>query len=173
MRLFVAILPSDELKTALTDARRAMRERGVRGRFSPEENLHLTLAFLGEYPSAGRVLDALQTMRFAPFSLRLRGLGRFDDLWWAGVEDSAPLNKLAKDVRDTLERNGVPFDPQAFSPHITLLRRAEGDLPDIPVSPAGMRVRRVTLLRSDPGPTGMRYTALGSVSARSTGEEQP
>lgn len=173
MRLFVAILLSDELKAALTDARRALRERGVRGRFSPEENLHLTLAFLGEYPSAGRVLDALQTMRFAPFSLRLRGLGRFDDLWWAGVEDSAPLNKLAKDVRDTLERNGIPFDPKDFSPHITLLRKAAGDPPEIPVAPAEMSVRRVTLLRSDPGPTGMRYTALGSVPAALPGEGRP
>ena len=55
MRLFIAVNLSPEMKNALTDAQRMMYDRGVRGRFTPEENLHLTLAFIGEYPSADAV----------------------------------------------------------------------------------------------------------------------
>ena len=43
MRLFVAILLSDEMKAALIEAQNAMYDRGLRGNYSQEENLHLTL----------------------------------------------------------------------------------------------------------------------------------
>ena len=88
MRLFIAINLSDELKTALINAQNAMYDRGVRGSYSPEENLHLTLAFIGEYPNAEPVLDALSSVSFRPFELSLEGMGRFGDLWWAGIQDA-------------------------------------------------------------------------------------
>ena len=81
MRLFISINLSPEMKDALRDAQRAMYDRGVRGNFTSEENLHLTLAFIGEFPNAEAVMDALSGVTFTPFELALDGIGRFGDLW--------------------------------------------------------------------------------------------
>lgn len=165
MRLFVAICLSDGMKDALLDAQNALYDRGVRGRFTPEENMHLTLAFIGDYPEAGPVLEALSGLAFSPFELTLEGLGCFGDLWWAGLKDSAALEALARKVRRTLAEQGIPFDRKRFSPHVTLLRRASGKLPGTALRPASMRVEAFSLMRSDRGKNGMIYTELGAVEA--------
>ena len=167
MRLFIAINLSDELKTALINAQNAMYDRGVRGSYSPEENLHLTLAFIGEYPDAEAVMDALTAVTFAPFTLSLDGIGRFGDLWWAGVKDSASLTAAARRVRRALAENGIPFDRKRFLPHITLIRRATREAAGIRVAPVSMTVNTISLMRSDRGRNGMIYTELGSVEASS------
>ena len=41
MRLFIAILLSNEMKEALIETQNAMYDRGLRGNYSLEENLHL------------------------------------------------------------------------------------------------------------------------------------
>ncbi len=165
MRLFVAIQLSREMKTALIDAQNAMFDRGLRGNFSPEENLHLTLAFIGDYPEAQPVLDALSAVHFAPFDLKLGGIGCFGDLWWAGLEESAPLAAVAGRVRRALAENDIPFDRKRFSPHVTLVRRASKPAAGIRIAAAGMTVRAVSLMRSDRGKHGMIYTELGRVEA--------
>lgn len=171
MRLFIALALPPELKSALTDAQRAMAAQGVKGNYSPEENLHLTLAFIGEVPDAQAAAEALEAVSFAPFPLTLRGLGRFDDSFWAGVEPSPALDALARRVRRALAKRGVPFDRKRFAPHITLLRRASKDPAGIAVAPARMRVETVSLFRSDRGKTGMRYTELLRVPADRTEED--
>ena len=170
MRLFIAILLSNEMKTALIEAQNAMYDRGLRGNFSPEENLHLTLAFLGEYPEAEPVLEALSTVRFKPFALRLEGIGRFGDLWWAGLQESAALNAVARRVRRALAEKDIPFDRKRFSPHITLVRKASRDAAGIGVEPASMTVEAISLMRSDRGKRGMIYTELGRMEAEASGE---
>lgn len=165
MRLFLAINLSEPMKAALVDAQNEMYDRGIRGNYAPEENLHLTLAFIGEYPDAGPVLEALSAVSFSPFELRLEGMGCFGDLWWAGMRASAPLNALARRIRHALAENGIPFDRKRFSPHITLLRKARGAMPGIPVGSASMTVKAVSLMRSDRGKTGMLYTELGKLAA--------
>ena len=170
MRLFIAIGLSDKIKDALIDVQNQMYDRGVRGSFSPEENLHVTLAFIGEYPDAGHVLDALSELSFTPFDLTLQGIGSYGDLWWAGVRDAAPLTAVARRIRRALAENGVPFDRKKFSPHITLIRRAKGEMPGVRLAAETMTVRRISLMRSDRGRNGMIYTELG---AREADEPQP
>lgn len=165
MRLFIAINLSEELKKALLDTQRAMQARGVRGNYSPEENLHLTLAFIGEYPEAEPVLDALRGLSFAPFALTLDGIGCFGDLWWAGIRESAPLAAVARRVRRALAEHDIPFERKRFSPHITLVRKASRDAAGIPVTPVSMTVNNISLMRSDRGRNGMIYTELGSLEA--------
>lgn len=166
MRLFIAIKLSDELKAALLSAQSQMAAQGVRGRYTAEENLHLTLAFIGEYPDAEPVLDALSAVSFAPFALALEGMGCFGDLWWAGTRESAPLAALVRRVRRALAENGIPFDRKRFSPHITLIRKAVGEPRGIGISPAAMSVGTISLMRSDRGRNGMIYTELGTLEAQ-------
>ena len=165
MRLFIAIALSEEMKAALIDVQNQMYEKGVRGSFTPEENLHLTLAFIGEYPEAEAVMEALSALSFSPFELCLEGLGCFGDLWWAGMRESAPLTALARRLRHALAERGIPYDRKRFSPHITLLRRARGEMPGLRPGQASMTVDAVSLMRSDRGRNGMIYTELGRIAA--------
>ena len=165
MRLFIAINLSKGMKDALINAQNEMYDGGVRGNYTPEENLHLTLAFVGEFPDAEPVLEALSGLAFTPFELCLEGLGCFGDLWWAGMRQSPPLAALARKVRHALAEGGVPFDRKRFSPHITLLRKARGDMPGIGIEEASMTVDAFSLMRSDRGRNGMIYTELGRFPA--------
>ena len=166
MRLFIALELSDEMKDALLCAQNDLFDRGVRGSYTPEENLHLTLAFIGEYPDAAPVLDALAGVSFTPFEIALEGMGCFGDLWWAGLAESAALSAVVRRTRRALAESGIPFDRKRFSPHITLIRRASGRLPGIALHPASMTVERLTLMRSDRGRNGMIYTGLGTIEAQ-------
>ena len=68
MRLFIAISLSEQMKAALVNAQNEMYDHGVRGNYTPEENLHLTLAFIGEVPDAEPVLEALSSLiPFLPY----------------------------------------------------------------------------------------------------------
>ena len=164
MRLFVAIRLPEPMKDALIRAQNDMYDRGVRGSFTPRENLHLTLAFIGEYPDVESALEALPA--FEPFSLALEGLGCFGDLWWAGLRPSPPLEAVVRRLRRALAGSGIPFDRKRFSPHITLIRRATGALPGIAPEPVSMTVEAISLMRSDRGRNGMLYTEVGRVDAR-------
>ena len=113
MRLFVAIKLSPSLKDALVSAQNAMYDRGVRGHYTPEENMHLTLAFIGDYPDPEPVLEALNSVTFTPFELSLEGIGCFGDLWWAGLKESAPLAAVARRVRRALAENDIPLTESA------------------------------------------------------------
>ena len=85
MRLFLAIQLSPAVREALLTAQDALRRQG-RGSFPPPENLHLTLAFLGEAEDPARARAALSEVSCRPFSLAVGGPpGHFGDLWWAGV----------------------------------------------------------------------------------------
>ena len=167
MRLFIAVELSGAVKDALEQLQNDMRRRNVRGNYTPRGNLHLTLAFIGEYPDPDAVLDVMETVPFAPFPLRLDGFGHFGDLWWAGLSDSEAASSYVRRLRRALAEAGVPFDRKRFTPHITLVRRAVWDgnlgLPAETVPDASMEVRRISLMRSDRGRNGMIYTELGSV----------
>ena len=165
MRLFLAINLSDPMKDALTEAQAALRRQGVRGKETTRENLHLTLAFIGEYNDPDGVMDVVEAVPFHPFSLKLEGFGRFGNLYWAGTAPCEELTAYVRRLRRDLGDNGIPFDRKGFSPHITLLRKAVSrrGLPSVPISGAGMEVTRISLMRSDRGKNGMIYTEIGFV----------
>lgn len=165
MRLFVAINLSGAMKDALINTQNEMFDHGVRGNYTKEENLHLTLAFIGEFPDPQAVMDALSTVSFTPFTLELEGMGCFGDLWWAGMKDSAPLNAIARRVRRALAEKEIPYDRKRFSPHITLIRKASGEVPGIQTAPVAMTVTGISLMRSDRGRSGMIYTEVGAIDA--------
>ena len=164
MRLFIAIPLGAALRAAVLEAQETFRRHGVTGNYTKPENLHLTLAFIGEYPDPDAVLDVLDAVPFRPFALRLNGVGAFGDLWWLGLERNPGLEAYVRRLRRALAEAGVPFDSKRFSPHITLVRRAVAGplgMPGIDVPRAAMTADYVSLMRSDHGRDGMIYTELG------------
>ena len=167
MRLFIAVKLKPELHDLIRSVQSDFRRQGVRGNYSPAENLHITLAFIGEYGDPDTVADAMERVSFAPFTLTMDRIGCFGDLWWTGLSDSPELQNLVRALRRTLADAGIPFDKKKFKAHITFLRRAAayGRIEPPAVQPVSMTVEKISLMRSDRGKKGMIYTEIASVSA--------
>ena len=167
MRLFIAILFNDAITSALTELQENMKKEGVRGSYTTTENLHLTLAFIGEYGNPDAVLDAMEKAGFTPFSISLNGVGSFGKLFWAGISENRELRAYVKRLRRALAEEGIPFDRKQFSPHITLIRNAvyknDQKIP-VRVPPVGeMKAANISLMKSERGRNGMIYTEIGSI----------
>ena len=55
MRLFIAILLSPEMQKALVACMHDLKKQGVEGNYVPAANLHMTLAFIGEYDDPKKI----------------------------------------------------------------------------------------------------------------------
>ena len=165
MRLFIAIRLSDGIRDSLSAIQMELRNHGVRGNYTRVENLHLTLAFIGEYSDPAFVLEVMRSVPFEPFPLRIEGFGSFGSLYWCGIAENAALLSYVKRLRKALAENGVPFDRKKFSPHITLIRTAEYDrragFPGVTVPDISMRAAGASLMRSERTKSGMVYTEVG------------
>lgn len=175
-RAFVALpLPPAPPLAAQLDALGAL---GADLKLAPPDQLHLTLAFLGDVPDdAGPALAGCLDRAVAgrkAFRLQLHGMGAFPDarharVVWAGARPQPRLDELAARVRDELARAGFPSDEKPFRAHATLARtrsdkgaarlaeflraRKDEPLPEVPVD-------RVTLFRSTLARGGAAHEAL-------------
>lgn len=125
MRLFIAIELPDNLKTALG----RLRVDIPAARWVPTEQLHLTLAFLGEVAekTAGNLSERLALIQISQFSLSFSGHGCFPNrhrprVLWAGVDPQPSLLQLAARVHEVVQECGIHQEDRPFSPHITLAR---------------------------------------------------
>ena len=149
MRLFIAIRLSDEMKKALAACIRDLKRQGVKGRFVPVENLHLTLAFIGEYDDPAYVKRVVDSISAPRFRLSLSGCGDFGDLLWAGVKESGELEGYVQNLRAALRAADIPFDDKKFVPHITIARKVKAkNQYDVHLPKAGMTVTKAALMES-------------------------
>ena len=169
MRLFIAVNFNDDTKKGLLALRDELRAKSERGRFSAPENLHLTLAFLGE-SSADQAAAAKSAMDFAvfsPFSVIIDRVGRFKraggDIWWAGVRESKPLVGLQRGLTEKLITAGFTLDRRKYSPHITLGREIDTDLQPKMIEPIGETVNSIELMKSERIRGKLTYTAIHSI----------
>jgi len=169
MRLFVGLRPTEKIRTVLSELQSQLQAAGIAANYLDRSNLHMTLAFIGEWPD--NVCDILPVIE-QPFSITFSHVGLFRKakVIWAGIEDSDALNQLAQQVRVNLSSAGIPFDPQPFVPHITLARKPlvpEGlDLSKIEVPAAVLPVADVFLYCSNRVENGMVYSVIGSSSGQ-------
>src|SRR6478609_10576327 len=123
-RLFVAIRPPEDIRNLLLDA----MDDSADFRWQDDEQLHLTLRFVGEVdpPLAEDLAAALAAIRAIAFTIRVHGTGRFEKrsagALWAGVEPKAPVAALAAKVERVCQSVGLEPERRAFHPHITLAR---------------------------------------------------
>ena len=177
LRLFFALWPPAGLADDLAAIAGAAARR-CGGRASRRENIHLTLAFLGELPAAAvpALVEAGRRIAAAPFDLRIDRLGfwRHNQLLWAGCAPSPGLDALAAQLDAALAVGRPAPDERrpAFKAHLTLARKLppatrpadvagffRADLPAWPCA-------RFTLTASRLSPAGPSYTPLAEFLLR-------
>ena len=161
LRLFIAIRFSKEILDTLLRAQEQLRRSGARGNFSAPENLHLTLAFLGETSDVVTLCRVIDRAAGEAFPLAVSGAGRFGELWWAGVEKNPALEALAERLREGCRRAGFHPDEKPFRAHVTLARQLQYDAPPrLHVPRTEMTVRRVSLMKSERVGGKLTYTEV-------------
>lgn len=128
-RLFIALTLPPPVRDALAGL--ATPLEGVT--WTPPEQLHITMRFLGDVPEAEiePLCELLRTVRVEPFILPVEGLGTFPNgrpprVLWAGVGHGHPrLFQLRQRIDDTLIAAGLQLDLRTFHAHATLARCQE------------------------------------------------
>jgi 2'-5' RNA ligase len=132
---FVAVPLPQNVKTEFSTYMKKIKNDFPFTRWVHPEDLHITLAFLGNVEP--KQLDLLNPQlkeaaaRHATFTLSLSELGTFGNrqsprIFWYGVEKSQPLNDLRDDIFTACERIGISLDTRPFHPHITMARKWKG-----------------------------------------------
>lgn len=125
VRLFVGIDLSEEIRDRLSAL-----SIGLPGaHWVPDENLHLTLRFIGDISEgeANDLHDALTGVRAPSFTMTISGTGIFETAQrphtlWAGVAKCEALLRLQTKIESALVRAGCERETRKFTPHITLAR---------------------------------------------------
>ncbi|MBQ9155979.1 MAG: RNA 2',3'-cyclic phosphodiesterase [Eubacterium sp.] len=165
MRLFVAVELSEDMKKKITGTMHELKKKGVKGNYVPAQNLHLTLAFIGERDDPGAVKDALKAVSFKPFKLSLSDMGSFGNLIWVGMKGNQGLSKTAKGVRDALDAASIDYDRKKFTPHITIIRKASGNWKQVPAPKGDMMVKKISLMKTTFRDGKPVYTEVGAVES--------
>lgn len=166
-RLFVGLRPPAPVRRHLLSL-----AGGIPGaRWQSDEQLHLTLRFIGEVerPVAEDVALALGQVRFPPVEIALDGVGQFErrgrpNAVWAGVRPHDPLTLLHHKIDQALVRLRLEPERRTYLPHITLARMhaapgaADRFLADqAALSSPPFRIEHFTLFESHLGREGAIY----------------
>lgn len=181
MRLFVALTLDEGARERIAAVQVRLADRLERGSVVPPENLHLTLAFIGEVAEedVSVVEDALDDVASDPvldlcfdhvgsFGRRGTGSSRGKHAGgrtvWLGCEQDTRLEHLQAEVADKLRGIGAELEERPFTPHVTLARHAvladDVDLDALVGEPIPSHVSSYSLMESQLGPEGAVYEPL-------------
>jgi len=179
-RLFIAI----ELPAGLRRSVKAHIDRlrdevpDVRASWIRDENLHLTVKFLGDtaLTAVESLAEAMQraAKRVSAFEMTIGDCGVFPlhgkpRVLWLGLHDpSEQLNFYHQALEDECAKAGFAREVRPFHPHLTIarLRQPQDSRPlaeshgRIGFAPVSFDVRDVCLIRSDLGREGSNYTVI-------------
>ena len=110
--------------------------RGIPGsRPVPEDQIHLTLRFIGEVEGSQfkDIKESLAEVNLPTFNMGIQGVGHFPPrgkpkVIWAGVTSEDNLQTLRNRVEKQLAACDIAPENRKFSPHITLARLRESSL---------------------------------------------
>lgn len=162
MRAFVALVLKEEVKDYLETLQLRVKEQCRRGNFTPKNNFHVTLHFLGEVNNDDldglRQAVLLTAERNSTFNLSLNQMGVFprgdSGVVWVGIAKNNKLDRLFEGLERNLSKQGFSREKKGLTPHITLGRDvvAQGNLiglaKKIEVLNMEMAVEEIALMES-------------------------
>ena len=166
MRIFLAINFGKEALKQLVVLRDKLQDSSKGGNFTLNENLHLTLAFIGECneEQVASVKAAMDSTNFEPFDLTIGHIGRFKradgDILWVGIGESKPLMSLQRNLTEKLIAMGFALDKRPYSPHITLGRKVVTNVIPQNFSSFKDTISAIDLMKSERINGKLTYTAI-------------
>ena len=79
----------------------------------------------------------------------LSEMGTFGDLLWVGLKGNQGLSAVVRDVRGALDAAGIDYDKKKFVPHITIIRKMNGNWKSVPAPKGEMMVKKISLMKSE------------------------
>nr|VFJ77833.1 MAG: 2'-5' RNA ligase [Candidatus Kentron sp. FW] len=162
-RLFFALWPTNSVRRALAEIARGI---SCGGKPVPVGNFHVTLVFLGPVDTMRQDCVeriATEISDVGPFHLRLDRLGSFAraGIVWSGTTNTSPgLISLVTKLNQGLADCGFQPERRAFTTHVTLFRKADKWVENIPHDPVEWPITDFCLVESSTLPTGARYRVL-------------
>jgi 2'-5' RNA ligase len=148
MRLFFALWPPSETALALHEW-----AKGLEGRATPAEKIHLTLAFLGGVEPT-KLATAAKGVQAEPFELTVDSTKyvRRNHMVWVGPREMPEgLRLLVERLHLALHRTGFIVERRPFAAHVTLLRKARRPAAIAPLPKVAWPVREFALVNSAGG----------------------
>jgi RNA 2',3'-cyclic 3'-phosphodiesterase len=194
LRLFCAIELPAELRARAFAHLKRLRDSApsVKASWERAEKLHITLKFFGE-TEAGRLSAVTEAVARAaaaaqPFDLTMAGAGTFPTghnprvLWLGAADPTGQLARLYERLEAECAAAGFPREARPFHAHITLARVRTANAAarrlaryhtQLGFPPASFQAHELTLMRSDLGPGGSRYTPLERLAFKAREPTQP
>lgn len=127
-RLFFALWPGEPVRKALAEAAASLKPK-LAARWVRPDNLHITLAFLGDVEAerVGAACEAADAVAAPGFVLRLDILEHWRRPQVLCLTPSATpptLAQLAADLAGQLQAAGFALDQRPYRAHLTLARKA-------------------------------------------------
>lgn len=131
IRTFIAVeIENRDVLRKLIEARDQLVATGADIKPVEDENIHLTLRFIGEVPETlvKSLCSEIKELRYQRFQMHVKGIGVFPNMGrprviWAGVSEGAEkLIDLAKIIEVIVRKLGIPPEREEFVPHITIAR---------------------------------------------------
>ena len=137
MRLFTGISLDPSTAARLEQALEPLR-RAAPLHWSPPENLHITSKFIGQWPDERlpELVSALAAIEPAgKLEIGIARFGFFPNphhprFFFAGVHAGTGLSSLAARIEHALEPLGCPREARPYTPHLTLARIRDADIPE-------------------------------------------
>jgi RNA 2',3'-cyclic 3'-phosphodiesterase len=161
VRLFFALWPPAETAQVLQRWAAAVGEQSG-GKLTPMENIHLTLAFLGE-AEPGKARAAARRIKAGRHALPIdaaRYVKKNEMVWVAPAAMPPELAALACDLHRELRAAGFVLEERPFAAHITVIRKARMPKSIPPLPRVAWPVDEFLLVRSHTSPKGSTYEPL-------------
>lgn len=168
MRLFIALCFDPQTRKHIQAVQERLRTLDASANYTLPDNLHLTLAFLGETERQNAVCSAMDAVPIEPLELCLNHIGRFrqrrGELWWLGGEAAPALLQVQRQLTSQLIEAGFSLEDRPFQPHLTLARGVtvpkNASLDAILGEPFTVQVEHMHLMRSERVRGVLTYTVL-------------
>lgn len=164
MRLFIALELPIAIQQTLANTQKQLQNKGVQGRLIPQNQLHCTLAFIGETNQAKQIQTILETTATPKETLCLTTLGHFKNLIYQNLEVPVTFCEYVNTLKTKLAQQGIKTDPKPFKPHITLVRNANTTHITLPTPKLCFQNYTIVLYQSQFTKKGVEYHALWKAS---------
>jgi RNA 2',3'-cyclic 3'-phosphodiesterase len=162
-RLFFALWPPTSVRLQMMQCLRDIPDLKHHGRPVKQDNLHMTVHFLGniDVERIDCYIQQAKSVSLRPFELQLDTAGYFKKpkVLWLGCEEiPSRLIQFHTDLAMAIKNCGYISEARKYHPHITMARKIKEPLANQSIATIKWSVEEFVLVKSVTYPTGVEYT---------------